>query len=250
MLRATEAGPPPAGGTSPSVGFRGSSFVSIAPDCASGDLTVRVTPAGRMKLQLLAEAAGGESPVTAVTVDGGVEGTLSVEGWNRYRRVVLVATNLSIVAGTFEYRTSVSGTYAPAATRPAPEAIVIAGPPLTLAVGAGAALRATADYGTCEDGRDVTAEVAWASSDEAVATVMAGSVVAVGPGTAFISATSGAVSSNRVEVTVPAVEEDGGGGCAVGGSRSSWLLMLLLAGLEARRLRRRRAVHEVPHPRH
>ena len=74
--------------------------------------------------------------------------------------------------------------------------------PATLVSGTTTTLNATA---FTKDNRSLgTASVAWASSNEAVASVSAGTVTAKLVGTAVITATSGSVSSAGVSVTVTA----------------------------------------------
>jgi hypothetical protein len=229
FVDALSAAPPPSSGESVEVGLRGSAFVTLEPDCASADLAVTVRPEGRMRFQLVAQAREGESQVTERLVEGGAEATLTVAGWGRHAKVALVGTSLAFEQ-TFTWEARVSGAH----ERPTPVALAVDSPALALAGGERRSLRATATYGTCDDGRDVTAEVAWSSTDPRVVTVAGGLVEAVGPGSAQVLATAGSVGSNRIDVTVAPDDDAGAGGCRVGRGAPGWLALAALLSLFVR----------------
>ena len=75
----------------------------------------------------------------------------------------------------------------PGPANPVVSTVTLTPPALRLTVGATQALKATAEW--ADGGRaDVTASAAWSSTVPAVATVERGTVVAVGPGSATITA--------------------------------------------------------------
>lgn len=230
----------PASGTRGGIAPLGSAYVEFVPDCATADLEVVVRAgAAPLRVQLIEVAAGDEaSPVGAADVAAGGEVTLAASDWGWRRRVVVAATNTGAAAGaTYDFAATASGTYVGPATLPPVAALAVApGEPLALDVGGVAELTAAASYGTCADGRDVTAEVTWRSSDDSVATVAAGAVSAVGPGTAELWAEVDGVESNRVGVTV---SDAAGCGCRAaapsGGSAAGGVVLLLLVGLVSRR---------------
>jgi len=221
-MTATEVAAVPAGGDSESLGARGSAYVAIAPDCASGDLRLRVRPTASMRLSVIGEQSHAASPVQSVEAPAGVETVVDVHGWNQYERVVLAGTNTGGAPATFHWAAEVSGTYTPPASLP-PAARLNATPAnVTVETGASEAMAVRADFGTCEDGRDVSSQVTWSSSDAAIAVASGGSVEGLRPGTAMLTATLDGVASNPVTVTV--IEAAGSGGCATGGGPGSGAL--------------------------
>lgn len=213
----------PASGTSPTLGALGSAYVAVKPDCASGALDVTVTPTRRTRFQVVGVGAGAPE-VTPADAPAGVDTVIPIEGWNRFTKVVLVATNRGGGDGTFAWSAAARGTYA--TPDPLPPAKQVKAAPATLALDAGssATVAATAEFGTCEDGRDVTRVATWQSSDENVVKVSAGRVTAVGPGTADVRAFLDRTGSNSVRVTVTSNE-----GCDLAGGRSGAMWGLLLS---------------------
>jgi Bacterial Ig-like domain (group 2) len=225
----------PASGTSADLGHLGSTYVELRPDCTSAALHLTAITTGAAHLQVVEIAAGGASVVQEGSLVAAGELAFDVGDWNHRRRVVLVATNLDGAGTQVGYTASTAGSYSAPASQPAVSALRFeSGIAVTLPRGATHPLRLLADFGTCEDGRDVTATVAWQSSDPAVATVLAGVVTAVGPGTAHITATADGVTSPRVRIEVEAAESSGG--CAVvPGAGDPWLLLVALGVLARRR---------------
>jgi hypothetical protein len=222
--------------TSGRIGSRGSAYLAVQPDCASADLRLAVVATAPMRLHALGVFPRGESDVFVRDAAAGEEVTLDVPAWNQYQRVTLVGTNLGANGATFTATAAVSGAGGPPPRTPSPGALsVTPEAALTLGEGEEALLSALATYDTCEDGRDVTATVSWHSSDETVARVAAGRVLAMGPGSAMVVAVAGEVTSLPVEVTVHAAP---GSGCALaGGAPGGAALVLLALWLARRRLR-------------
>ncbi len=222
----------PVGATTASVtiGALGSGYLAPPPDCTSAELALRVTATAPMRVHVVAVAAGGESPVSVHDVQAGGTIDVAVPSWNHHARVVVAGTHLGAGEATFSVTPTVSGAYAPPATLPPVKRLEITpGAAVSLVEGARAELRATATYGTCSDGRDVTGEISWHSSDDSVATVSAGTITAIAPGIAEVFSMAGTVESNRLVVTVTADPESGG--CAIGkfGEPASPIAFLALA---------------------
>lgn len=247
-VRATAVPAPPASGTSEPIGRLGSAYLDVTPDCATADLQLTVRPSADLRVRLLEVAPGEESPVTVRDVAGGVTGTLTVPDWNWRGRVVLVATSVAEEGATFEWTAAASGTMRAPATLPPVAGLDVAPvEPIVLGVGETATLAASALYGTCSDGRDVTGEVEWRSADEGVATVEDGVVTGRGAGMTEVWAVAGQVSSVRVAVEVAGAAADGCG-CRTAGRRGSRSgagallgagVLALLARIRGRPARRR-----------
>jgi hypothetical protein len=204
----------PAPVTSAAIGPRGSAYVIFNPDCRTGDLAITVRPTGRMRFRVVERVGKGVSPVLApADPPANVDTVFTVSQWNRYHQIAVVATSLDAAPSvTFDASATASGAYVPPvdAELPAPTEIDVTPNTLALDEGATAALAATAKFGTCADGRDVTALVAWRSSDEGVARFDASSptVNAVGGGHTELFASLQGTDSSPVEIDV-----NGGSGC-------------------------------------
>jgi hypothetical protein len=220
--------PLPASGTSPAVGRRGSTYLVVAPDCATGELDVTLRPTGRATFRIVEEAVDGESPVLAADGTAGADTAFVVPGWNQYRRLAIVATSLAATPTSFDYTVSARGDAL--AALPATAELSIAPQALALQANGSATLALTATFGTCSDGAGAQAAAAWHSSDPSVASVDGGRVVAHRVGSATIDATLGSARSNPVAVAVTAAPSPGGCGVATGGLDGSWLVALLLLG--------------------
>jgi hypothetical protein len=224
----------PASGTSPTLGALGSAYVAVDPDCASAQLAVTARPTQPTRFHIV-RVGTGPPQVTQVDVPGGGDTTIPVDGWNAYARVVVVATNLGAADGTFAWAASATGTYATPDPLPAAKQVTVAPQALALADGESATLVAHADFGTCEDGRDVSATATWQSSDETVARVAGGKVTAAGPGTADVRAYLGTIGSDAVRVTVTSND-----GCDLGGAPGTPVWALFLSAWAVRRGRSHR----------
>jgi hypothetical protein len=218
---------PPASGASGPVGRYGSSYVQIVPDCTTADLHVEVTTAGA-RIQLIES-----TPWTDSTVRTGT--SLDVTDWNQLHEVVLIGTD-----DAFDWTITATGTYTPPANLP-PLAGIAIDPdgPLDLLVGDTVPVSATAIYGTCEDGAAITA--VWESSDDRIAQVLSGEIIAHGAGDAVITATAGGRTAT-LDVHVEALPDDGGC-CRVSGGDpgGAALLLALIALLSSGRSRRARS---------
>jgi hypothetical protein len=230
----TEVAALPASGTSPTVGARGSAYVTVKPDCASGTLAFTVRPARGTRFEVVGVGAGAPE-VTPVDAAAATDTVIPVEGWNRFERIVLVGTNVGGGEETFAWSAAASGTYATPDPLPPAKAVKAAPGTLALDGGASATVVATADFGTCDDGRDVTQAATWRSSDGNVATVSGGRVTAVRPGTTDVRAFLGDVGSNAVRVTVTSNEGCDFGGHGGGGGWTLFLSICAFLGLRFRR---------------
>jgi len=233
-----DVGTLPETGTSPTLGALGSAYVAVRPDCASGALGVTVRPTRPTRFELVGVGAGAPA-TTVVDAPADADTVIPLDGWNRFAKVVLVGTNLGAGGGTFAWSASASGVYATPDPLPPAKQVMVAPATLALDEGASATVAATADFGTCEDGRDVTQVATWQSSDERGAKVLAGRVTAVGPGTTDVRAFLGQTGSNAVRVVVTSNEgcdlhhaANGGGWVVI---LCIWLSIWMLARLVFRR---------------
>jgi hypothetical protein len=227
----------PANGTSASLGRWGSGYAGFTPDCTSGTLKLTVTANAPLRAQAVEIGAGEQSQTTEAALAAGESHTFTVSGWNRRKSVVLVGTNLDGAQQTFTWSAATEGTYTEPTTFPPVLRLKLdSGDRIVLAPGQKKQVKALAEYDTCQDGRDVSGEVLWHSTDEAVVTIEDGELHARGVGFAEIFATLGDLGSVRVFVDV-----DGGlpSGCAVAaGWRGDWIwfgVVLALLGVRRRR---------------
>jgi hypothetical protein len=223
----------PAMGTSPPVGRWGSTYVDLYPDCSSSTLTVTARATGAMRAQLVEIGASEASPVSEQAIPAGGEVTFSLPDWNRRKRVVLIGTSVDGGNNTLTWSAATSGSYVdPASTPPIARLRLDTPDRVVLAPGQTRQVKALAQYDTCQDGRDVSAQVLWHSSDDSIASVADGVVTAHANGFTEIWATVGEVGSIRV-----AIDVDGGlpGGCAVAPRGEGAWMLLLIALLMLRR---------------
>jgi uncharacterized protein (TIGR03382 family) len=227
---------PPSSGDSLAVGRFGASYVELKHDCRSADLALTVSPAaGPAAVRVLRGRAAGDSPVEQGPADGG---TFTVAGWNDDARTVLVLVNLGAQETTFRWSASVAGSYQPAPDFAAARALTVspAALPAPLQVGEAVQLGVTGAFGSCASGLELSASAPWRSSDPAVVSVDGGSVLALSAGTADVFVDNGALTSNRVSVTVQAP------GCGCSGSPGAGALAwVALVTLDTRRRRRVRS---------
>jgi hypothetical protein len=220
----------PADGTSPTVGHRGSTYLLLRPECVTDELDITVRPTGHMRFQVIEELPQTQSAILDRDAPAGTDAMFTVKGWNDYRRIALVGTNLAGAPSTFTYHIATSGTYAPPLTPPPPKLLTLAPDTLALDAGGSATVTLTATYGTCADGSDVTARATWTSSQPDVATVENGRVVARRGGQVEIFAKIGDVGSNHLTVTVKDAP-DGGCRVVIGSKRARNGAFLAVVGL-------------------
>lgn len=225
----------PASGQTMTVGRFGAAYVEFEHDCQSNTLDLELSSSEPFSARVVHVRAAGESPSEPlVVVDRRV--AQSIVGWNDDVRTVLVLTNLGTTPATFSWAAKTSGTYQ---ASPAPSAArsvsVTPVEPQSLSPGETLQLSATGRFGSCATGANVAAQLPWRSSEPGVVSVEGGLVRALSPGTAEVFVDTGALTSNRVTITV------GPRGCGCGlSSTSPWVVLGALVLL--RRVRRTQSV--------
>lgn len=118
--------------------------------------------------------------------------------------VTSVSTGTSTITATANVNPSITGTQTVTVTVGCIESIVLnpAGPETLSAGGTPNSVLLAAKANTCNGQVDITGTAIWTSSNTQVATVDAGTVTAVGEGTASITASAGSVVSTAVIVNV------------------------------------------------
>src|SRR6185503_9626522 len=162
-------------GTSAMMGRWGSAYAGFIPDCTSGALTVTISAPGALRAQTVEVGAGEQSRVTEQELAPGETKSFVLSGWNSRKAVILIGTSLETGQQAFTWSASTAGSYAEPATLPPVVRLRLdSGDRLVLAPGQKTVIKALAQYDTCQDGRDVSGEVLWHSTNEDVVTVVGG----------------------------------------------------------------------------
>ena len=217
------------------VGRLGAAYVEVVPDCQNQELTITVQGSGEpFAVRVVGERAAGGA-VNTTQYSPGTDATVNLPGWNDLSRTVVALVNLADTPQPFAVAASGSGAYQAQPDPASSFAFTITPPNAALEAGSQVTLQATGRFVSCADDADVAALLTWSSSNEAVATVQAGVVTAVGAGTAQVTAGHGTVVSNPVSVEVAAKPEPTGPfGCSQAPPQLGGLLGLLALALRRR----------------